>query len=103
MLCFLLPSLVIPPPIGLKAGNISSTSVNISWQPPDDVKDIKKYQVSYTMSGGSEQFHEVQDTTSTELTSLKPHTEYTIRVRAKMVEFGEYSISITAKTHADGE
>ena len=50
------------------------------------------------MPGGSEQLHEVQDTTSTELTSLKPNTEYTICVRAKIVRFGEYSTPITIHT-----
>ena len=94
---------MIPPPVGLKVDGVTSTSVAISWQPPEDMKFIRKHQVSYTMRSGSEQLHEVQDTTSTELTSLKSDTEYTIRVRTKMVVFGEYSISITAKTRADGE
>ena len=96
-----LPSIDIPPPppSGLKADSVSSTAVSISWQPPDGVTGhITEYQVSYTMSGGSEQLHEVQDTTSTELTSLEPDTEYTIRVRAKMVTFGDYSTPITIHT-----
>ena len=103
MQCFPLPSLVIPPPILLKY-DVSSTSVTLSWQPPDDVKGfITEYQVSYTMRDGSEQLHEVQNTTSTELTSLKSHTEYTIRVRAKVVEFGKYSTPITILTTGNVE
>ena len=47
------------------------------------------------MHGGSEQLHEVQDTTSTDLISLEPHTEYTVRVRAKTVHFGDYSITVS--------
>ena len=92
--------LVIPPPIGLKADYVSSTSVTISWQLPDDLNHyVSEYQVSYTMHGGSEQLHKAQDTTSAELASLEPNTDYTIRVRAKFrVEFGEYSIPITIHT-----
>ena len=92
--------LVIPTPIGLKADYVSSTSLTISWQLLDDLKGfIREYQVSYTMHDGSEQLHKVQDTTSAELASLEPDTDYTIRVRAKsMVEFGEYSTPITIHT-----
>ena len=98
------PSLVIPPPIGLKADDVSSRSLMVSWQAPDDLKGfIIEYQVSYIMHNGSEQLHEVQDTTSTELTSLEPHTEYTIRVRAKVVDFGDYSTPITIRTTGNVE
>ena len=90
--------LEIPPPIELKADGVTSTSVTISWQPPNYTHSIREYQVSYIMTSGSEHLHEVQDATSTELTSLQPHTEYTIRVRAKTVEFGVYSIPITIHT-----
>eukprot|EP00731_Ephydatia_muelleri_P035388 Em0119g1a len=87
------------PPIGLKVDSVNSTSISISWQPPYDAKCItREYQVSYTMHGGSEQLHEVQDTTSTDLISLEPHTEYTIRVRAKTVHFGDYCTPITIHT-----
>ena len=99
MLCTSLSFLLVPsPPIGLKADGISSTSVAISWQPPYNSKCVTEYQVSYAVHGGSEQLHEVQDTIKTELTSLEPHTEYTIRVRAKAVRFGEYSTPITICT-----
>ena len=92
--------LVIPPPMGLTANDVRSTSLMISWQVPDDLKGfITEYQVSYTMHDGSKQLHKVQDATSAELASLEPDTDYTIRVRAKsMVEFGEYSIPITIHT-----
>lgn len=91
--------LVIPPPIELKPDVISSTSVTISWQLPDDLNHyVSEYQVGYTMKGGKELFHKVQDRTSTELTSLEPDTEYTIRVRAKVENFGDYSTPITIHT-----
>ena len=76
--------------------------MTISWQPPHDVNGIIR--VSYTPHGESECLHDIAgNTTSTELTGLRPHTEYTIRVRAKTVDHGEYSTSITASTLEDGE
>ena len=96
---------VPPPPIGLKADNIKATSMTISWKSPHDVNySIRGYQVSYTPHGESECLHDIAgNTTSTELTGLRPHTEYTIRVRAKTVDYGEYSIPITARTLEDGK
>ena len=99
------PSLVPSIPIGLKADNIKATSMTISWQPPHDVSSIiRGYQVSYTPHGESECLHDnARNTTNTELTGLRPHTEYTIRVRAKTVDYGEYSTPIKASTLEDGE
>ena len=84
---------------------MKATSVVITWQPPHGVEGIiSGYQVSYTPHGEREFFHEVAEiTTSTELTGLRPHTEYTIRVRAKTVGYGEYSTPITAFTLEDCE
>ena len=98
----------VPPPIGLKADNIKATSMTVSWQPLHDVYDVKGiirgYQVSYTTHGESECLQDIAgNTTSTELTGLRPHTEYTIRVRAKTVDYGEYSTPITASTLEGGE
>ena len=84
---------------------MKSTSMTISWKPPHRPNGIiRGYQLSYTSHGESECLHDVVgDTTSTELTSLKPHTKYTIRVRAKTVDFGGYSTPITVSTLEDGE
>ena len=103
--CIFFPSPVPSPPIGLKADNIKATSMTISWQPPHNVNCIiSGYQVSYTLHGESEWLHDVaKNTTSTELTGLRPHTEYTVRVRAKTVDYGEYSTPIKASTLEDGE
>ena len=104
MLPLILVSLVSSPPLEVKILNITSTSMTISWQPPHDPNGIiKGYQVSYTPHGESECHHDVGDTTGTELTSLKPHTEYSIRVRAKTLDFGGYSTPITVSTLEDGE
>ena len=79
--------------------------MTIFWKPPHDVNDsIRGYQVSYTPHGEIECLRDIAgNTTSTELTGLGPHTEYTIRVRAKTVDYGEYSTSITASTLEDGK
>ena len=84
---------------------IRTTSMKISWQPPHDVNSIiGNYQVSYTPHGESEYLLDVSgDTTSTELTSLKPCTKYTICVRAKTVDFGGHSIPITVNTLKVGD
>ena len=96
---FLLP--VPPPPIGLKADEIKTTSIALSWKSPHDINGIiVDYQVSCTPHGESECLYDVGDTTSTELTSLKPHTEHVIRVRAKM---GDFSTPITVSTLEEGE
>ena len=92
-------------PLEVKILNIKSTSFSISWQPPNDPNGIiNGYQVSYTPHGKEGCLHDVVgDTTSTELIYLKPHTEYTIRVRAKTVHFGYYSSPFTVSTLEDGE
>ena len=97
--------LVSSPPIGLKADSTKPTSITISWQPPHDVNGIiRGYQVSYTPHGETECLLDVVgDTTSIELTSLKPHTKYTICVRAKTVGFGDYCTPITVNTHEDSK
>ena len=78
--------------------------MTVSWHPPHNVNDIiSNYQVSYTPHGESEGIFDIAGDTSTELTYLKPHTKYTIRVRARTVEFGDYSIPITETTRQDGE
>ena len=79
--------------------------MTISWQSPHYPNGvIRGYQVSYTPHGETECLHNVVgDTTSTELTSLKPHTEYTIHVRAKTADFGDYSSPIGVNMLDDGE
>ena len=96
---FYLFSDIPSPPTGLKADRVSSTFVDISWQPPDPEKDsIIEYQVSYTMHGGSQQLQEDNDAKKTHLTSLEPDTNYTVKVRAKITKFGDYSFPISFHT-----
>ena len=99
-LCIVSLFVAIPsPPIGLNAENVTCTSASILWQQPHDAQGfITHYQISFTKPDGSEQHHQVKNTTSTVLASLEPHTKYTIRVRAKLVQFGDYSTFITIST-----
>ena len=105
MLLLILESFFSSPPLEVKILNITSTSMTISWQPPRDPNGvIRGYLVSFTPRGERKCLQDVVgDTTNAELTSLKPHTEYTIRVRAKTVKLGQYSTTITANTNEDGK
>ena len=87
-------------PSSVTANNITSTSMTISWQPPHDPNGvIRSYLVSYTPHGGNEHLHAVfGGTTSTELASLQSHTEYTIHVGARTVDFVHYSTPIIVST-----
>ena len=89
------------PPTGLKADRIKTTSMAISWEPPNGI--IRGYQVCYTSHGESECLHDVGNITSTELTYLKPYTEYTVHVRAKTEDFGDQSTPITVSTLEDSK
>ena len=102
---YFFPSPVPSPPIGFKADNVKATSMTLSWQPPHDVNGIiSGYQVSYSPHGESEWLHDVaKNATSTELTGLRPHTEYTIRGMAETVDYGDNSTPIIASTLEDGE
>ena len=99
----ILTSSVPTSPLLVTADNIKSTSMTILWQPPHDPNGIiRGYQVSYTPHGESECHQDVvENTTSSELTNLKPHTKYSVCVRAKAVEFGDYSTLVIVSTHDD--
>ena len=94
-------------PIGLKADRITATSILISWLAPHRLNGtIRGYQVCFTPRGTNNRQCNVDvagEDNSIELTSLRPHTEYTISVRAKAVDFGDYSIPITISTLHEGE
>ena len=97
---FLAPSA----PIGLRADRIGTMSMLISWLEPHRLNGIiKGYEVSLTSPDGRIAVDVAGETTSTELTSLRPHTKYTISVRAKTVEFGDYSTPVIISTLDDGE
>ena len=98
-------SLVPLPPTDLKAVKMKTKSITVSWVPRGTHMYITSYQVSITPHDGSEHLHDVAGNTSTtELTSLTPRTEYTIRVRAKSeAGCGDYSEPIVVTTPEDGK
>ena len=91
---------------------ISSTALEVSWQPPGYHYHelISGYRLYYHASvappGGrdlTDSRWEVKDVkgpvTVTQLTDLKPHVEYTVRVRARAVDgrLGNFSEAATSQ------
>ena len=97
--------LAVPsPPLNLKAQNVTSTSVTITWEPPQNPNGGSLgYEVSYTPKGGSTSVTKLKNYTTCKLIELKPFTAYYICVRAKTaVGFGEGSVSLTVSTKENG-
>ena len=94
------------PPLSVMAYNTSSTSIMVTWQPPQSTNGIiRGYQVNYTSSGGT-WTTSVVDTgviNSIVLTNLSIYTTYTIFVRARTVTLGNSSTSIFVSTNEDGK
>ena len=84
--------------------NVTSTSVNVSWDPPQNLNgQLQGYEISYTPNGERPTVVDVQNTTTWKLTDLKPYTSYSISVRAKTgAGFGEKSIPVTISTLESG-
>ncbi|XP_076063808.1 receptor-type tyrosine-protein phosphatase H-like isoform X5 [Oratosquilla oratoria] len=82
----------IPPPRDLNVSFISPREVSISWSPPDTNCNISRYWIQYTgniLWNGSDTYGEQEvpgNTTSVNLTSLVPYTNYTLRVNASSGE-----------------
>ena len=90
--------------MNLKTQNVSSTSIMISWEPPQNPKGILLgYEVSYTPDGGRLFAVEVQNNTTWKLTDMKPFTSYSISVRAKtLASYGEKCSPVTVSTLESG-
>ena len=92
-------------PLILKAQNVTSASVTITWEPPQNPNGGSLgYEVSYTPKGGGTSFAKLKHYTTCKLIDLKPFTAYYICVRAKTaVVFGEESVPLTISTLEDGK
>eukprot|EP00731_Ephydatia_muelleri_P037955 Em0610g2a len=88
------------PPLNLKTKNVTSTTVTVIWDPPQNLNgQLQGYEISYTPNGERPTVVDVQNTTTWKLTDLKPYTSYSISVRAKTgAGFGEKSIPVTIST-----
>ena len=94
------------PPLSMMAYNTSSTSIMVTWQPPQSPNGIiRGYQVNYTSSGGTWTIVEVDTnvTNSTLLTGLSIYTTYTIIVKARTVTLGNRSAIVIVSTNEDGK
>ena len=97
--------LAVPsPPLNLKAQNVTSTSVTITWEPPQNRNGrLQGYEVSYTPKGGSTSFEKLQNDMTCKLMDLKPFTVYYICVRARTaVGFGDGSVLLIVSTSEIG-
>eukprot|EP00731_Ephydatia_muelleri_P002801 Em0001g2801a len=92
------------PPLNFKAQNVTSTSVIITWEPPQNPNGGSLgYEVSYTPKGGSTSVAKLKNYTTCKLIDLNPFTSYYICIRAKTaVGFGEESVPLTISTLEDG-
>ena len=94
------------PPLSAMAYNTSSTSIMVTWQPPQSPNGIiRGYQVNYTSSGGTWTTAVVDTnvTNSTLLTGLSIYTTYTIFVKARTVTLGNSSAIVIVSTNEDGK
>ena len=64
--------------------NVSSTSLMISWEPPQSPNgQLLGYEGSYTPNGGKLSAVDVQNNTTWKLMDMTPFTSHSISVRAK--------------------
>ena len=93
------------PPLNVKAHNVISTSVTITWEPPQNPNGGPQgYEVSYTPKGGTTCVAKLKTFTTCKRIEHKPFTPYYICVRAKTaVLFGEESVPLTISTLEDGK
>ena len=103
--CTIKTILASSPPLNVMAYNTSSTSIMVTWQPPQFRNGIiRGYQVNYTVSGGAgtTSVMNTNVTNSTLLTGLSINKEYIIYVRAMTVTLGISSSMVMISTNEDG-
>ena len=85
----------------------SSTSVNLTWNPPSYEEQngvIIEYVINMTMQETGGSFELTSDTNSLEVTSLKPNRTYVcIIAAATSAGLGPFSTFVIAKTFEDGK
>ena len=97
-------SLVPTPPLNLRYRNISSSSIELSWDPPNSFRGPNEgYQVMYTrVETGYTQTMSDITSTSVNITDLQIYEEYTITVVALSDKgIGETSVPLTVITDED--
>ena len=97
-------SLVPTAPLNLRYRNISSSSIELSWDPPNNFRGPNEgYQVMYTrVETGYTQTMSDITSTSVNITDLQIYEEYTITVVALSDKgIGETSVPLTVITDED--
>ena len=93
-------------PRNLSAVVLSSTSIDVSWAPPDDENHngvIIHYTISVTVQETGDSFQHQTDDLKFQLTDLRPYRTHLISVGASTsVCPGPFSSEISAKTLEDG-
>lgn len=103
---FINPTFVVvpSPPLNVKAQDVTSNSVVITWEPPQSPNGrLLGYEVISTPNGGSLSIYGVENNSACKLTGMKSNTMYSISVRAKTpAGFGVKSIPVTFSTPQSG-
>lgn len=89
----------IPPPTNLQLRRVSPTAIEVTWDPPP-YSGVQGYRLYYDMypEHDAEHWHivEVGPYTVAEISGLEPHSDYAVRVRAKIAEnrFSNFSETV---------
>ena len=94
-------TIVPTPPLNVRIQDITSTSVTVTWEPPQNSNGrLLGYQIGYASSNGF--VLDVLNVNTWKLTGLNPFTKYTIFVRAKTAAgFSNYSNPVMITTQLD--
>jgi chitodextrinase len=86
-------------PTGLSTGNVTDSSLSLSWKASTDNVAVAGYKVKYTPAGGASKTLDVKTTACT-LSGLSANTEYSCCVAAYDASnnISAYSAAVTAKT-----
>ena len=108
MFCHLIVCVVSgEPPLDFVVTIISSTSGYLTWSPPNYEEQngvIIMYVINVTVQETGEHFQLTSNTTSLEVTNLKPYRTYVcIIAAATSVGLGPFSIPVTVRTPEDGK
>ena len=94
----------LPAPTNVQMRRVSSTAIELSWDPIVAASSISGYRIHYNTLAISDmdkwQVVEIGPFTVVELAGLEPHASYVVRVRAKGADgrYGNFSdMAITNK------
>ena len=94
------------PPLHASGIALSSTSIHITWDPPDPQEHngiIREYRVNVTESATGYFFQESTNQTQIIVTGLKPYHIYRCHIVAVTVEEGPYTTAISIVTDEAGK